>query len=92
MYLLLVHVLSVQSAYRTTRQYKKPASLREQDEETAVNCTLLEYGRRYGLSGLTKMKKKGEKESAKAAIAASLGGQTEEEAAAEEVCCHFMSY
>jgi hypothetical protein len=72
------------SAYRTTRQYKKPASLREQDEETAVNCTLLEYGRRYGLSGLTKMKKKGEKESAKAAIAASLGGQTEEEAAAEE--------
>ena len=60
-------------------------SLRGQDEETSVSCTLLEYGRKYGLSAVSKLKKKGEKDLNKSAIAASLGGQNVEEAAEEEV-------
>ena len=71
--------------YRPTRKFKKPSSLQEEDEETQVSCTLLEYGRRYALGQLKKASKgKESKEAAKAAIAASLGGK-EEDASAEEV-------
>ena len=61
--------------------------MRGEDEETQVSCTLLEYGRRHGLSQqyLKASRGKGERDKARAAIAASLGGAEEGEDEAEEV-------
>ena len=61
--------------------------MREEDEETLVSCTLLEYGQRHGLSQqhLKASRGKGERDKARAAIAASLGGKEEGEDEAEEV-------
>lgn len=43
----------VKTAYRPQRKYRRQDVNRIQDEETRVQSTLLEYGRRYGLSQST---------------------------------------
>lgn len=71
----------VKETYKPQRRYKKPdMSASRVDEETQVHTTLLEYGRRYGLGRSLKTDKGGEKETRKKAIAASLGGDGEDNA------------
>eukprot|EP00038_Savillea_parva_P010196 m.188551 g.188551 ORF g.188551 m.188551 type:complete len:623 (-) comp17477_c0_seq1:27-1895(-) len=67
-------VLTVQAEYCANRQLKAP-SVDDADEETRVQCTLLEYGQRYGASKIPKAKKDGEK---------SKDGQSEEDLIAME--------
>lgn len=50
-------VLTVQAEYCANRQLKAP-TLENADEETRVQCTLLEYGQRYGASKVAMAKKK----------------------------------
>lgn len=73
-----------QGAYKPRRQFRAPAQ-KNADEMTRVQSTLLEYGRRYGLS--RKPKATEEKDANKAAVAQSLGadeGEGEDLAAMEE--------
>ena len=48
---------TVQEAYMPKRVLKKPDNLAEADEETQVQSTLLEYGKRYGYSKAAKSEK-----------------------------------
>lgn len=68
-------VALAQGEYVAKRQLKAP-DINDADEETQVQCTLLEYGQRYGISKVpTKTDSK-----AKASIASGLtGGDTEED-------------
>eukprot|EP00039_Didymoeca_costata_P018754 m.334806 g.334806 ORF g.334806 m.334806 type:complete len:615 (+) comp17444_c0_seq1:141-1985(+) len=75
----LTSVSSVQLSYAPKRVLKAP-DVGEEDEETRVQCTLLEYGRRYGLSKVPK-KKKDSKSQVKAALT---GGEDEEDLVAQE--------
>eukprot|EP00730_Choanoeca_flexa_P013648 TRINITY_DN5556_c0_g2_i1.p1 TRINITY_DN5556_c0_g2~~TRINITY_DN5556_c0_g2_i1.p1 ORF type:complete len:613 (+),score=207.05 TRINITY_DN5556_c0_g2_i1:119-1957(+) len=68
---------SILEQYGPKRAYKAPTSAR--DEETRVQTTLLEYGKRYGLR-----RKAAPKDDKQAAAAASLGGEEEAEAAQAE--------
>jgi len=56
-------------SYKPKRIYKKPSSLRETDEETQVQSTLLEYGQKYGAS---KLKNENESAAKQKALAAGL--------------------
>jgi hypothetical protein len=42
-------ISQVKSIYKPHRQYRKPQSTKQADEEIQIHSTLLEYGRRYGL-------------------------------------------
>eukprot|EP00117_Sycon_ciliatum_P001336 scpid63955/ scgid7041/ Coiled-coil domain-containing protein 93 len=72
-------VENILEIYRPQRRYKRPAA-GGHDEETQVYSTLLEYGRRYGMSRTQKTEKQ-ESSAKKKALAASLAGKS---AAAEE--------
>ena len=48
---------TVQEAYMPKRVLKKPDNLAQADEETQVQSTLLEYGKRYGFSKAAKSEK-----------------------------------
>ncbi|EDQ91848.1 uncharacterized protein MONBRDRAFT_19712 [Monosiga brevicollis MX1] len=66
--------------YAPKRRYRAPALGSAPDEATAVETTLLEYGQRYGIR-----RKQAKAKSAKeAAVAASLGADDTDDAAAEE--------
>ncbi|XP_066301813.1 coiled-coil domain-containing protein 93-like isoform X4 [Branchiostoma lanceolatum] len=68
---------AVKTGYQPRRQYKRQAVSELLDEESQVHSTLLEYGRRYGYRPEKADKAEG-KDSAKSAVAAALGGKTEE--------------
>ncbi|CAH1238702.1 CCDC93 [Branchiostoma lanceolatum] len=68
---------AVKTGYQPRRQYKRQAVSELLDEESQVHSTLLEYGRRYGYRPERADKAEG-KDSAKSAVAAALGGKTEE--------------
>eukprot|EP00051_Salpingoeca_urceolata_P018063 m.251557 g.251557 ORF g.251557 m.251557 type:complete len:624 (-) comp19111_c3_seq4:97-1968(-) len=68
-------VASVRDTYKPKRQFRAPDKVRRSaQEETRVHSTLLEYGRRYGMSRAPK-----EENSKKAAVSKSLEGGAEEE-------------
>ncbi|XP_078656100.1 coiled-coil domain-containing protein 93-like isoform X5 [Branchiostoma floridae x Branchiostoma belcheri] len=79
---------AVKTGYQPRRQYKRQDVSELLDEESRVHSTLLEYGRRYGyrpekadkvpLFPIPKDLKAEGKDSAKSAVAAALGGKTEE--------------
>ncbi|XP_019645976.1 PREDICTED: coiled-coil domain-containing protein 93-like [Branchiostoma belcheri] len=68
---------TVKTGYQPRRQYKRQDVSELLDEESRVHSTLLEYGRRYGYRPEKADKAEG-KDSAKSAVAAALGGKTEE--------------
>ncbi|KAI8515926.1 Coiled-coil domain-containing protein 93 [Branchiostoma belcheri] len=68
---------AVKTGYQPRRQYKRQHVSELLDEESRVHSTLLEYGRRYGYRPEKADKAEG-KDSAKSAVAAALGGKTEE--------------
>lgn len=81
-------VAEVKSAYKPERKYKRHDIDKLRDEETRVQSTLLEYGRRYGFSKTDQKEQDDEKAAKKKAAAAGLGGEegekTLEELQAEE--------
>nr|XP_034309744.1 coiled-coil domain-containing protein 93 isoform X1 [Crassostrea gigas] len=70
-------VSEVKEVYKPQRRYKRQNVDSLKDEETRVHSTLLEYGRRYGLSKSDTSEQDGDKSAKKKAAAASLGGQQE---------------
>ncbi|KAL4222275.1 Coiled-coil domain-containing protein 93 [Mactra antiquata] len=78
----------VKQAYKPERKYKRQDVDKLHDEETRVQSTLLEYGRRYGISKSDQKEKDDEKSAKKKAAAAGIGGEegekTLEELQAEE--------
>ncbi|XP_076090974.1 coiled-coil domain-containing protein 93-like isoform X2 [Mytilus galloprovincialis] len=72
-------VASVKENYKPQRRYRRPDAENLKDEETRVHSTLLEYGRRYGISKSDQEEKESEKSAKKRAVAAGLGGETTEE-------------
>ncbi|KAL5006597.1 hypothetical protein ScPMuIL_015403 [Solemya velum] len=68
-------VSSVKEAYKPQRRYKRHDADKLTDEESQVHSTLLEYGRRYGLSKTDKAEKDDEKSAKKRAVAAGLEAQ-----------------
>ncbi|XP_062573509.1 coiled-coil domain-containing protein 93-like isoform X1 [Saccostrea cucullata] len=77
----------VKDVYKPQRRYKRQNVDQLKDEETRVHSTLLEYGRRYGLSKSDTSEQDADKSARKKAAASSLGGQKEmtpEELQAEE--------
>uniref|UniRef100_A0A1X7TSN4 Coiled-coil domain-containing protein 93 n=2 Tax=Amphimedon queenslandica TaxID=400682 RepID=A0A1X7TSN4_AMPQE len=66
----------VKSIYKPQRQYRRPASVKESDEETQVHSTLLEYGRRYGF-GRSVPTQKSDDDKRKAVAGALGGGEAE---------------
>ncbi|XP_071102764.1 coiled-coil domain-containing protein 93-like isoform X1 [Haliotis cracherodii] len=66
---------SVKDAYKPQRQYRRSDTAKLRDEETRVHSTLLEYGRRYGVSKTPKEEQEDEKAAKKKAVAAGLSGQ-----------------
>lgn len=52
---------SVKETYKAQRRYRRPQDVLYSDEETQVHTTLLEYGRRYGLSRALKSEKEEKK-------------------------------
>ncbi|CAC5381609.1 Coiled-coil domain-containing protein 93 [Mytilus coruscus] len=72
-------VASVKENYKPQRRYRRPDAENLKDEETRVHSTLLEYGRRYGISKSDQEEKDSEKSAKKRAVAAGLGGETTEE-------------
>ena len=70
-------IQSVNESYKPRRQFKAPAAGRGVSEQNRVHSTLLEYGRRYGLS-------RPAKKDAKSDIAKALEGEEDEDAAALE--------
>ncbi|KAK3108073.1 hypothetical protein FSP39_000687 [Pinctada imbricata] len=81
-------VANVKDVYKPQRRYKRQNVDQLRDEETRVHSTLLEYGRRYGLSKSDAEEQDADKTAKKKAAAAGLGGQeaekTTEEIQAEE--------
>lgn len=75
-------VSSVKENYKPQRRYRRPDAETLKDEETRVHSTLLEYGRRYGISKSDQEEKEGDKR--KKAAAAGLGETTEEDLQAQE--------
>ncbi|XP_061186128.1 coiled-coil domain-containing protein 93-like isoform X4 [Saccostrea echinata] len=78
---------NVKDVYKPQRRYKRQNVDQLKDEETRVHSTLLEYGRRYGLSKSDTTEQDADKSAKKKAAASSLGGQKEmtpEELQAEE--------
>ncbi|XP_065072327.1 coiled-coil domain-containing protein 93-like [Rhopilema esculentum] len=71
-------VRAVQDTYKPKRVLKKPENLTHADEETQVQSTLLEYGKRYGLSKSSKSEKE-EKMQEKAAKAGLLTDKASQE-------------
>ncbi|KAL8586393.1 Coiled-coil domain-containing protein 93 [Nucella lapillus] len=67
-------VTSVKDNYKPQRRYKRHDADKLRDEETRVHSTLLEYGRRYGVSRSEQDAKEEEKAMKKKATAAGLGG------------------
>ncbi|XP_056007857.1 coiled-coil domain-containing protein 93-like isoform X2 [Ostrea edulis] len=83
----MASVADVKDVYKPQRRYKRQNVEQLRDEETRVHSTLLEYGRRYGLSKSDTSEQDADKSAKKKAAAASLGGQQEmtpEELQAEE--------
>ncbi|XP_071154810.1 coiled-coil domain-containing protein 93-like isoform X4 [Mytilus edulis] len=72
-------VANVKENYKPQRRYRRPDAENLKDEETRVHSTLLEYGRRYGISKSDQEEKESEKSAKKRAVAAGLGGETTEE-------------
>ncbi|XP_078320477.1 coiled-coil domain-containing protein 93-like isoform X2 [Crassostrea virginica] len=70
-------VSQVKEVYKPQRRYKRQNVDQLRDEETRVHSTLLEYGRRYGLSKSDTAEQDADKSAKKKAAAASLGGQQE---------------
>nr|KAG5698060.1 hypothetical protein BaRGS_016708 [Batillaria attramentaria] len=71
-------VKTVKEAYKPQRRYKRHDADKLRDEETRVHSTLLEYGRRYGVSRTEKEEKEEEKARKKAAAAGLTGKDGEE--------------
>ncbi|XP_072029875.1 coiled-coil domain-containing protein 93-like [Amphiura filiformis] len=65
-------VNEVKDAYKPQRRYRRADAHRLREEELKVQSTLLEYGRRYGLSRSSKSDKDAEKDAKKKALAAGL--------------------
>jgi len=74
-------VETVQANYSAKRQLKAP-DVSEADESTRIQCTLLEYGRRYGLSKVPKADK--DKKASKSVKEAMTGGDDEDDLIAAE--------
>ncbi|XP_070210821.1 coiled-coil domain-containing protein 93-like isoform X2 [Littorina saxatilis] len=66
---------AVKDTYKPQRRYKRHDADKLRDEETRVHSTLLEYGRRYGVSRSEQDEKEEEKAAKKKAAAAGLGGK-----------------
>ncbi|KAH3719408.1 coiled-coil domain-containing protein 93-like [Dreissena polymorpha] len=80
-------VSDIKSTYKPERKYRRHDVDKLKDEETRVQSTLLEYGRRYGFSKSDKMEddeKAAKKKAAAAAIGGKEGEKTLEELQAEE--------
>ncbi|XP_067649707.1 coiled-coil domain-containing protein 93-like [Haliotis asinina] len=65
----------VKDVYKPQRQYRRSDNAKLMNEETRVHSTLLEYGRRYGVSKTPKEEQEDEKAAKKKAVAAGLSGQ-----------------
>ncbi|XP_060076830.1 coiled-coil domain-containing protein 93-like [Ylistrum balloti] len=71
-------VAGVKDVYKPQRRYRRQDAGKLKDEESRVHSTLLEYGRRYGISKSDHAEQEGDKSAKKAAAAASIGGQQAE--------------
>ena len=76
-------VNNVKENYKPRRRYRRPDAEKLKDEETKVHSTLLEYGRRYGVSK-SDLEEKQEGDLKKKAVAAGLGETTDEDLQAQE--------
>ncbi|XP_071803489.1 coiled-coil domain-containing protein 93-like [Asterias amurensis] len=65
-------ISNVKDVYKPQRRYRRQDAHRLRDEELKVQSTLLEYGRRYGMSRTSKSEKEAEREAKKKALAAGL--------------------
>ncbi|XP_033639699.1 coiled-coil domain-containing protein 93-like [Asterias rubens] len=65
-------ISNVKDVYKPQRRYRRQDAHRLRDEELKVQSTLLEYGRRYGMSRTSKSEKEAEQEAKKKALAAGL--------------------
>ncbi|KAJ8313751.1 hypothetical protein KUTeg_008312 [Tegillarca granosa] len=68
----------VKETYKPQRRYKRHDTDKLKDEESKVHSTLLEYGRRYGVSKSDKEEQEGDKSTKKKAVAAGLANQQPE--------------
>ncbi|KAL3831574.1 hypothetical protein ACJMK2_023312 [Sinanodonta woodiana] len=71
-------ITEVKNVYKPERKYKRHEADKLKDEESRVQSTLLEYGRRYGFSKSEKAEKDEEKSSKKKALASGIGVKEEE--------------
>ncbi|XP_033762121.1 coiled-coil domain-containing protein 93-like isoform X2 [Pecten maximus] len=71
-------VAGVKDVYKPQRRYRRQDADKLRDEESRVHSTLLEYGRRYGISKSDHAEQEGDKSSKKAAAAAGIAGQQAE--------------
>lgn len=76
-------IAELKQTYQPKRRFKKPDSSREADEETQVNMTLLEYGRRHGLARSVSQVDQ-DKAAKKKSLAARIGKGVDESKAAQE--------
>lgn len=77
---------NMKDVYRPQRKYRRTETHKLKDEESRIQSTLLEYGRRHGVSTLSRTDKESEKNNKKKAIAAGLhGGDGSEEKDLEEM-------
>ncbi|XP_038044397.1 coiled-coil domain-containing protein 93-like [Patiria miniata] len=65
-------ISSVKDVYKPQRRYRRADAHRMREEEMRVQSTLLEYGRRYGISRTSKSEKEAEKEAKKKALEAGM--------------------
>jgi hypothetical protein len=89
-------VETVQLTYKPQRKFKRPATINENNEETQVHSTLLEYGRRYGIGRQPAGDKDSENAAKKKALAAGLAGKAgtedhDEQADEEKRIANLMS-
>ncbi|XP_071811815.1 coiled-coil domain-containing protein 93-like isoform X2 [Apostichopus japonicus] len=68
----------IKDVYRPQRKYRRAETHKLKDEESRIQSTLLEYGRRHGVSTLSRTDKESEKNNKKKAIAAGLQTGDEE--------------
>ncbi|PIK53848.1 putative coiled-coil domain-containing protein [Apostichopus japonicus] len=68
----------IKDVYRPQRKYRRAETHKLKDEESRIQSTLLEYGRRHGVSTLSRTDKESEKNNKKKAIAAGLQAGDEE--------------
>jgi hypothetical protein len=67
-------ISQVKSIYKPHRQYRKPQSTKQADEEIQIHSTLLEYGRRYGLGRSVVLQKNESQDNKRKAVSDVLGG------------------